>query len=639
MAENPGTPNISNSTENGTQKNTPSYLFILTLTAIGVVYGDIGTSPLYALRECFNEPNAIAPTHDNILGVLSLIFWALILIISIKYLILILRADNEGEGGILALMELVKSHLRGKSLGFIITIGLFGAALLYGDGIITPAISVLSAVEGLKIATPFFEPYIIPLTLIIIFVLFFFQSKGTGKVGIVFGPITLLWFITIAILGSVKIFENPAVIEALNPYYGFELFQANGFLGFLILGVIFLVVTGGEALYADMGHFGRFPIRLAWFAIVLPSLVLNYFGQGALLLNDPSLISSPFYYLAPEWALYPLVILAMLATVIASQAVISGAFSLTFQALQLGYLPRMKVYHTSEEERGQIYIPKVNWLLFIAVVGLILTFRTSSNLASAYGIAVTSTMVITTILAFNAMRKIWKWGLILSSAVSLIFLAIDLSFWGATMMKFLDGGWVPLLIGAVIYILMRTWRAGRRLLSEKIEGETAPMKEVIPDLLSIRQVSIPGTAVYMWRSANGFPPALIFNLKHNKILHKQIIILTLIFGKTPHTELSKSVYVKEIVDDLYKVIVNYGFNDKANVLEIMRILEEKGLKINYDKTSYFLGRETIIPEKAPFYKSWSKRLFSAMFANAENATDFFGLPPGKVLEVGAQIKI
>ncbi|MCB0720725.1 MAG: potassium transporter Kup [Ignavibacteriae bacterium] len=619
------------------KKKTTSYLLLLTLSAIGVVYGDIGTSPLYAFRECFNGDLSIELSVPNVYGILSLIFWALIIIISFKYLIIILRADNDGEGGILALMELVRS--KSKAAGLIMALGLFGAALLYGDGVITPAISVLSAVEGLGIVTHQFDPYIIPLTLLILFALFSLQKRGTGGVGRIFGPVTLVWFITLAILGSVEIAQVPEILQAVNPVYAVQFFAENGFEGFVILGVIFLVVTGGEALYADMGHFGRFPIRLAWFTVALPSLLLNYFGQGALLISHPEFIENPFYYLAPEWALIPMVILATCATVIASQAVISGAFSLTFQALQLGYLPRMRVLHTSEEERGQIYIPKINWMLFVCTALLILAFKTSGNLAAAYGIAVTSTMAITTLLAFSAMRNIWKWSLFIAIPLTIFFFVIDISFFGANILKFFDGGWVPLLIGFIIFMIMETWFHMRKYVGEKIKGDTLPIQEIIPDVLSIRQVAIPGTGVYMWSNPRGIPPALLINLKHNKILHKQIVILTLKYDVVPHVKFEDSFQIEELAEGFHRVVVTHGFKDSADVPRIVEHLKSRGMNIDIEKTSFFLGRETLLLEGKSTVKNWKKRMFIALYSNAESATKYFNIPADQVMEVGVQFRL
>lgn len=572
---------------------------------------------------------------------LSLVFWSLVIVISIKYLIIVMRADNDGEGGILALMALVKPETGGKKLrsGLIVVLGLFGAALLYGDGVITPAISVLSAVEGLKIATPFFEPYIIPFTLIILIGLFAVQFKGTSGVGKIFGPITLLWFLTIGTLGFASIIEFPEVIEAVNPYYAVDFFIVNKFMGFVILGSVFLVVTGGEALYADMGHFGPIPIKVAWFAIVLPCLLLCYFGQGSLILRDAKAVENPFYYLAPAWALYPLVVLATFATVIASQAVISGAFSLTFQALQLGYLPRMKIEHTSEDERGQIYIPQLNWLLLIATIALVLGFKSSSNLAAAYGIAVTTTMVITTLLLFVAMRKLWNWNLIVSIIVTLFFLVIDLSFWGANMLKIFQGGWVPLAMGGVIYLIMTTWRNGRKNLLDKIKEQTTSIEEFVTETISIRTHTIPGTAIYMSSNPTGAPPPLILNIKHNKYLHKQIIILTIQFEKIPYVKAENRIEIKSPTEDFYRVVARYGFMDKTNINQIIEMLMEKGIRINMEKTTFFLGRETLLATKKSFFGHLRDRLFIFLSNNSQRATEFFSLPANRVFEVGTQVEI
>jgi KUP system potassium uptake protein len=440
-------------------------------------------------------------------------------------------------------------------------------------------------------------------------------------------------------LGVMEIVKVPHVLEAVNPIYAVDFFVENGFEGFVILGVIFLVVTGGEALYADMGHFGKFPIRLAWFTVVLPSLLLNYFGQGALLLSDHKYAENPFFYLAPEWALIPLVILATVATVIASQAIISGAFSLTFQALQLGYLPRMRVMHTSERERGQIYIPKINWLLFIFTVALILEFKSSGNLAAAYGIAVTTTMGITSLLAYSAMRKMWKWGAFVSIGLTTFFLIVDLSFFGANILKFFNGGWVPILIGVIIFLIMETWHQMRKYVGEKIKGDTESIQNIIPDVLSIRQVAIPGTGVYLWSNPRGIPPALLVNLKHNKILHKQIVILTLKYDIVPHVKFEDSFHIEELAEGFYRVVVNHGFKDPADVTQIVEALNGKGLPISMEKVSFFLGRETLMLEEKLSFKNWKKKMFIALYSNAESATKYFNIPPDKVMEVGIQFKL
>lgn len=594
---------------------------------------------MYALKECFSPAHGVPPTHDNVLGVLSLVFWALIIVICIKYLIIVMRADNEGEGGILALMELVRPRKQGWGFMIIISLGLFGAALLYGDGIITPAISVLSAVEGLQIATPAFEHYVIPITIIILFLLFYFQKRGTGKVGQVFGPIMIIWFVSIAILGVGAILKNPEVLHAVYPTYAYNFFINNGFHGFVILGSVFLVVTGGEALYADMGHFGPRPIRYAWFIIVLPCLLMNYFGQGAMMLQNPEAAKSPFYFLAPDWALYPMVTISTLATVIASQALISGAFSITQQALQLGYLPRVRIIHTSQEERGQIYIPQLNWLLFIGTIMLVLSFKTSSNLAAAYGIAVTSTMVITTILAFVAMTKLWKWSVPLAILISVFFIVIDLAFWGANLLKILHGGWVPLVIGMVIYTIMTTWNWGRKILLHKIEEETQPIENFIDEVMSVRLVSTPGTAIYMSSNPKGTPPALVKNMKHNRVLHKQIIVLSIIFKKVPHINIEDGIEIQNPTDGFFRVIASYGFMDNANIQQIIEVLNKNGIQININKTTFFLGRELLVAKEKYGLLRVRKKLFILLSRNSQRVTEFFNIPNDRVFEVGSQIEI
>jgi len=595
---------------------------------------------LYAVKECFSPHHGLPINHNNILGVLSLIFWSLIIVVTVKYHLLIIRLDNEGEGGILALMELVRpKKTKGVSFLIIITLGLFGASLLYGDGILTPAISVLSAVEGLNIATPFFEPYIIPLALIILFLLFYFQKRGTGKVGAVFGPITTIWFLSLAVLGIMSIIETPEVISAINPVYAINFFAENKFLGFIVLGSVFLVVTGGEALYADIGHFNHKAIQIAWFSLALPSLLINYFGQGALLLRKPETVVNPFYYLAPEWALYPMVVLATMATVIASQAVISGSFSLTQQAVQLGYLPRVRIIHTSEDERGQIYIPQVNWLLFIAIVFLVLEFRSSSNLAAAYGIAITTTMLITTILAFYAMRKVWRWTLPIALIVTVFFLLIDLSFFGSNILKIAHGGWFPLALGLAVYMIMTTWNWGRKLLLQKIDEETQPIEKFINEVMSVRMITTPGTAIYMSSNPRGTPPALVKNLKHNRILHKQIIVLSIVFMKVPHVNTEETIYIENPTEGFYRVIANFGFMDNANIQQIIDILNKKGIKVKMENTTFFLGRELLVVKDKSGLIRLRKKLFVLLSRNSQRVTEFFNIPTDRVFEVGSQIEI
>ena len=617
-------------------------LLYLALGALGVVYGDIGTSPLYAFRESFHASHGIPVTHDNILGVLSLIFWSLILLISIKYLIFVMRADNRGEGGILALTALVnriRPVARHTPRYQLILLGLFGTALLYGDGMITPAISVLSAVEGLEIATPVLQPYIIPLTIAILVGLFLFQSQGTERVGKIFGPATLLWFLVLALLGIRWIVQHPQVFLAINPYYGFEFFWVNGWHGFLVLGSVFLVVTGGEALYADMGHFGKAPIRMAWFVVVLPALLLNYFGQGALLLEHPEAVVNPFYRMVPQWALYPVVFLATLATVIASQALITGAFSLTRQAVQLGYLPRMEIRHTSSDEIGQIYIPGVNWLLMISCIALVLAFRTSSNLAAAYGVAVTSTMVITAILLFIIQREQWGWPLSYCVAFTAFFLIIDLSFWGANIVKLPDGGWFPLVIGVVVFTLMTTWKRGRIILSERLRTGSMPFTTFAERLGADKVIHVPGTAVFMYSDPIATPPALVHNLKHNKVLHERVVLLSVETMEIPRVPTKERIEVHKLENGFYRVVLHYGFMEDPNVPRDIMRARKQGLDLKASEVTYFLGRERLIASKKPGMAIWRENLFAAMSRNARAATDFFRLPPDRVVELGSQVEI
>lgn len=617
-------------------------LLYLALGALGVVYGDIGTSPLYAFRESFHETHGIPVTHDNILGILSLIFWSLITLISIKYLVFVMRADNRGEGGILALTALVnriRPVARNTPRYRLILLGLFGTALLYGDGMITPAISVLSAVEGLEIATPLLQPYIIPLTIAILVGLFLFQSQGTERVGKIFGPATLLWFLVLALLGIRWIVQQPHVFLAINPYYGFEFFWVNGWHGFLVLGSVFLVVTGGEALYADMGHFGKAPIRMAWFTVVLPALLLNYFGQGALLLEHPEAVVNPFYRMAPQWALYPIVFIATLATVIASQALITGAFSLTRQAVQLGYLPRMEIRHTSSDEIGQIYIPGINWMLMIACISLVLAFRTSSNLAAAYGVAVTSTMVITAILLFIIQREKWGWPLSNAVAFTAFFLIIDLSFWGANIIKLPDGGWFPLVIGIVVFTLMTTWKRGRVILSERLRTGSMPFTTFAERLGANQVIHVPGTAVFMYSDPTSTPPALVHNLKHNKVLHERVVLLSVETMEIPRVSNKERIEVTKLENGFFRVVLHYGFMEDPNVPRDLMRARKQGLELKASEVTYFLGRERLIASKKPGMAIWRENLFATMTRNARAATDFFRLPPDRVVELGSQVEI
>ncbi len=617
------------------------YLFVLSLAALGVVYGDIGTSPLYALRECFHGPHAIAPLPANILGVLSLIFWSLVIVISIKYLVFVLRADNHGEGGILSLTALatpIKPSGRSEHT-FLIMLGIFGAALLYGDGVITPAISVLSAMEGLTVATPVLSRFVVPSTIVILVGLFLFQNHGTAKVGRIFGPVMLVWFAALAVLGIAQIVRHPSVLVAVNPAYASDFFIQNGWHGFLILGAVFLVVTGGEALYADMGHFGTRPIRIVWFSVVLPALLLNYFGQGALLLEDPEAAHNPFYRLAPAWALYPMIILATSAAVIASQAVISGAFSLTMQAVQLGFSPRLKINHTSTREYGQIYIPAVNWALMLGCIAIVLGFRTSSNLAAAYGVAVTSTMVITTILFYVVARRLWGWSMLVAAPLALFFLIIDVAFFGANIIKVADGGWFPLLLAWLVFSVMTTWKTGRRILNERIQSEARLLEEFLEEVERHPPRRVPGTAIFMNGNASRTPPALLHNLEHNKVLHKRVLFLTVKTRLVPFVSVDERVETESLGNGFYRLKVYYGFMEDPDIPKVLERMQATGLTYDRTDTTYFLGRETIIAAKRPGMALWRERLFSVISHNATSATAYFCLPPDRVVEMGEQIEI
>jgi KUP system potassium uptake protein len=617
------------------------YLAILSLTALGIVYGDIGTSPLYAMRECFHGPHAIAATPENVFGVMSLIFWALILIISVKYGVFVLRADNRGEGGILALTALATPiKIVSKSeRKWLVVIGIFGAALLYGDGIITPAISVLGAVEGLNVATPLFAPYVVPVTVVIIVGLFLIQSHGTARVGRLFGPVMLAWFLVIAALGVSQIVRHPSVVGAFNPVHGFDFFLRNGWHGFLVLGTVFLVVTGGEALYADMGHFGKRPIRLVWYTLVLPALMLNYLGQGALLIENPAAAENPFYRLAPGWALYPLIVLATCAAIIASQALISGAYSLTMQAVQLGFMPRLKIEHTSSTEMGQIYIPALNWALMAGCIAIVVGFGSSSNLAAAYGVAVTATMVITTILLGVVAREKWGWSLPLALALAGFFLVIDLAFFGANVIKIPAGGWFPLVVGAAIFLLMTTWKKGRRILAARMLSLAVPLEDFLREIARNPPVRVPGTAIFMNGTGTGTPPALGHNLEHNKVLHERVVLLTVKTRQVPHVEPEDRVSIEPLGHEFYRVIINYGFMEDPDVPSVVAGIGPPGPVFDAAETTYFLGRETVIASKHPGMMLWRERLFALMSRNASSATAFFCLPPDRVVEMGSQVEI
>ena len=613
----------------------------LALSALGVVYGDIGTSPLYALKETFHHTHNIAVDPTNVFGIISLIFWSLIFLVSVKYLTFVLRADNQGEGGVLALTTLVSNlpNISKKTLRVLALLGIFGTALLYGDGMITPAISVLSAVEGLEYVTPVFKPYIIPITVTILVFLFSIQKYGTAVVGKIFGPVTLLWFAIIGLLGLNQIINNPHILLALNPTYAFNFFEVNTWRGFVVLGSVFLCVTGGEALYSDLGHFGKGPIRLAWSFVVLPALVLNYFGQGALLLKNPEAIKSPFFLLAPEWLLLPLVILATISTCIASQALITGVFSLAMQSVQLQYIPRIHIAHTSRDKAGQIYVPSINFLLMIASILLVLTFQTSSNLAAAYGVAVTTTMVITTILFYYFVRFAWKWNSVIAGLVCGFFLLIEGSFWGANLLKILHGGWVPLVIGVLIFIIMTTWYSGRQILSTRMLEIISPLSYFLDKIKFGKPIRVPGTAVYMSGHPQYTPPTLIQSYKHFKCLHEHLILLFVQTADTPYISIDKRVKVENIGPDVYKVTLLYGFMELPNVPSDLHGVNMGDWSFDKELVTYFLGREHIMASERNGMSIWREKIFAFMSRNAHPATRFFMLPKDKVIEIGSIIEL
>ena len=612
----------------------------LTLAALGVVYGDIGTSPLYAVRECFYSDYGVAATAANVLGVLSLVFWSLILVISVKYLVFVLRADHYGEGGILALMELVRRPLRGRTRTTVMALGLFGAALLYGDGMITPAISVLSAIEGLEVATPVFEPYVVPITIAILCGLFAVQRLGTGGIGIIFGPVMLVWFACIGLAGLPGIVANPAVLSAVNPGYAVAFFGDNGLHAFAILGIVFLVVTGGEALYADLGHFGRAPIRLGWYLVVLPGLLLNYFGQGALILREGDALVNPFYELVPGWALYPMVGLATFATIIASQAIISGAFSLTFQGQNLGYLPTVKIVHTSSRQRGQIYVPSVNWLLLVAAVALVAGFQRSGNLAAAYGIAISATMLVTTLLLYFAERRIFRWALPVSLAATVAFLIPDTAYFAANAGKFMDGGWLPVGVAAGVYLVMATWRRGRATEQRHMRNEATPVREFLAALGGGYYRRVPGQAVYLAANERGTPHGLIHNLHHNRALHDLVVIYTAKTLRRPRIERRERLKVTQLRDDVHRIVAYYGYMEEPRPRkDLEQANEEHGIGLDTERATYFLEQETEYPVGAtgmPWWRSW---LYVLIRRNTRRTTLYFDLPPEQVFEVGVRMRI
>ena len=616
----------------------------LALGALGVVYGDIGTSPLYAVRECFSGSHPVAATQQNVMGVVSLVFWAMTFVVTFKYLSFVMRADNRGEGGILALMALVGSGER-RTWGrrILLVLGLFGTALLYGDGILTPAISVLGAIEGVAVAAPPLAHLVVPISVAILVLLFLFQKRGTAAIGAVFGPVILVWFASIAVLGVRGILLEPGILWAMLPGHAVRFFAENGWHGFLVLGAVVLVITGGEALYADMGHFGKRPIRLAWLAVAMPALLLNYMGQGALLLRDPSAARNPFYLLAPEWALYPMIAISTAAAIVASQALISGSFSLTRQAVQLGYSPRVTIRHTSSVEIGQIYVPEVNWAIGAGCVALVLGFGSSSNIAAAYGIAVTGTMTITTLLFHRVMRDRWRWPRWAAWPLTLLLLGVDVSFLGANVIKVEEGGWFPIAVGALVFTLFSTWKRGRELLAEQMRGAGLPLDVFLSEVARKNPQRVSGTAVFMTGNIGNVPPVLLHHLKHNKVLHERVVLVSIVSEEIPNVPELERITVKELGSGFHQVVARYGFMETPNVPAMLdsiprRAIPGPKLRIVPMETTYFLGRETLLPTGPSPMATWRKRVFIVMARNAQTASSFFGLPPNRVVEMGAQIQ-
>jgi KUP system potassium uptake protein len=630
-----------NTNTQNSPRNVPS-LLALTLGSIGVVYGDIGTSPLYAFRESLAAAEGSGEPHMAVLGILSLILWSLMLIVTLKYVFLVLRADNHGEGGILSLMALAENAAQGKLAkrsGFILMLGIAGAALFYGDAVITPAISVLSAVEGLNLVTHHFTPYVIPIALIILIALFIMQQSGTKKVSQFFAPIMVVWFIVLALGGLNHITDTPQVMLALNPWYGFYFLTHHGFISFITLGAIFLSITGAEALYADLGHFGKKPIRIAWLYVIMPALLLNYFGQGALVLANPEAAENPFFLLYPDWALMPMVILSAMATVIASQAVISGAFSLTHQAIQLRLLPRLFVEYTSAFHVGQIYIPKINWLLLGGVVLLIALFRTSSNLAAAYGIAVTGDMVITTILVFIVMRYKWRWSLPLALVITIPMVCIDLTFLAANLIKFIQGGFVPLLLSSILILMMYTWCRGSSALHSQARGDDYTMETLIHELNHYPPQRVEGTAIYLTSNIHYAPSALIQNLRHNKVLHMHNYVLTLRFDTKPYVPEEERIVTQCLNKDFTRIFMNFGYMDTPNVTQALQLLPQHGIRLNMESTTFFISRRNIMPSAHFGMPLWQDYIFIALSSGASDAAAFFHLPPSCVVELGVQMTV
>jgi KUP system potassium uptake protein len=613
-------------------------LWPLMIGAVGVVYGDIGTSPLYAMREAFSGPFGMAPTDGNILGVVSLLFWALVMVICVKYLTVILRADNRGEGGILSLMALATRNWVGRAgqRRVVVLLGIFGATLFLCDGLITPSITVLSAVEGLKVATPAFDDYVIPIALVILIGLFSVQRFGTARVGALFGPVMIAWFTVLAAIGVNSMVQNPEVLWALSPHYAVNFFIEHQVRGMVVLAAVFLVVTGGEALYTDLGHFGRKPMRWAWFGLIMPALMLNYLGQAALLLRQPSAAENPFYIMAPDWALIPLVVLATCAAIIASQAVITGSFSVVRQAIQLGLLPRLEVEHTSASAMGQIYVPAVNRFLLIGVIGLVISFQTSSNLVSAYGIALALTMTIETVLAIVVARKLWRWGVLGMSAMAL-FLAIDLVFLGVNALKIPEGGWFPLVLSAVLFTLMTTWRRGRQIVHDRLHNATFPLHLFLSNLDGIHRVQ--GTAVFLTADPEGLPHTLLHNLKHNKVLHERVVLMTLVTEEVPRIEDDEQIDIEDLGEGMFRVVARFGFMEELDVPHALELCESHGLKFDAMDTTFFLGRETLLCTQGKDMPLWREKVFAVMWRSAARAMDSLRIPPNRVVELGTQVEI
>jgi len=617
----------------------------LALGALGVVYGDLGTSPLYSLKECFAGSHSVAPVPQNVLGVVSLVLWTLTFVVTFKYLSFVMKADNRGEGGILALMALVgRTETTKAGRRALLVLGLFGAALLYGDGVITPAISVLSAVEGVAVAAPPLSHLVVPLSVAILVALFVFQKRGTATVGAVFGPIMVIWFVMIALLGVRGVALEPGILRSVNPVHGVRFFAEHGWHGFLVLGAVVLCITGGEALYADMGHFGRRPIRVAWLCFAMPALVLNYMGQGALLLRDPGAAQNPFYMLAPSWALYPAIAIATVAAVVASQALISGAFSLTRQAVQLGYSPRVTIRHTSRSEIGQIYVPEVNWAVGVATVALVLGFKSSFALAAAYGIAVTGTMMVTTLLFHRVARDQWRWPRWVATPLTLLFLLVDASFFLANVVKVEEGGWFPLAAAALVFTLFSTWKKGRAILAEQMRGAGLPLDLFLGEIARKNPQRVAGTAVFMTGNVGNVPPVLLHHLKHNKVLHERVVLVSLITEEIPSVPEAERVTSRELGSGFYQVVARYGFMETPDVPALLESLPHRPgpgpkLRLVPMETTYFLGRETLLPTGSARMATWRKKLFIVMARNAQTASSFFGLPPNRVVEMGAQIQL